>query len=1188
MNSKNSNTRKKQIKEYQKKNSLVKSSNFSFKKIIYTAIPIVGLIGSTTVVVDNAIVQNNLQTSQTIAQINQNINDNNSSSSSNSNNSSSTTQIRPISASNTNSSANPDQNFAIFLNSLKNNFPNYPNIDYSRTFSKLNTGSNENVNITNNNLTNNSLLSTKKDETEKNSNENLKSSLNTIMLNYRSSWYNNLYSLIESSENENSLQSKYDKDFDISSIIPIAQYCWIDWYKNANDHYAASSFNLDNIKENTDPNNNEIGNFTSGYGLAWLPYHNGQNYYTSNNYYYSNASYGSTTTPPSKLYWSYANQNLIGTSEATNGFTYIIDPFYDTYDVSNYGNFWKTTEISAPAFAGEAGYTSGEYSYKLEEQVNPIAGSDVSSDNSTTFSFPSNILSSTPDSITTLKTFPNNSFFGGWRDFSPNYYYDYYRGLFEWTLKKLPIYNLDENTYQFEVSNNNGGYDYAVNTDGTINTNSELFLNNPNLASQNYYYIKGQGDQKVLSDWSNYYQKRSEDEQAVLDLYKNDQIQNIMQQLTEDKNNFVISNISDVKSTDESIFGTSTNTPFIITKITLPTTFNTNYGDFDVAYNDFDVNASNENGTHTSYLFNNFLPVLSSQIVVDPQSAESSYTDSSNSTGIYSQANGLKFKLSENLSQLLNIADLYNTYETQVNAINPDNYQKNYPQLSINLTTFKNLFETFSFTNDNSSDINTLLNDLNKGTSDSYNDANSLLTTLNSDYATYQSNRNNVLSLIGKVFNMADTSTLKDNSSSAQFIGLTPDAKETLILLPSAVKQALSNDIDADISYGGTTETLPIWSASTQSFNSLNFDLTKTSNDLLADDEAEVTISNIRFTDSNSATTDALTDNLNFINNNVNQNLSYTLSEFNNYYPNNNAITTNGDSLVYKIKYNPDFANWTASSSQIAGQGIAITSSNDTTGYDASDYTNSTSITTKQNNINEAIRDFFNSVTTPTIDPTKIAIVTNENNNIGFVGASYSGYVTAIEQIVNSNNLDLDPNDDTGNFYALVTIDNSQNFLNPEGDSNETVIDGTVWYVGQNQSNHESRTYLVKMNAAKKNYDLSNVGFNYDTTDKSKITWEINNNLTDDYYYNEGAYYSTVNVDANGNALQNQSIVINNTKYVNFINDVDLTDTTSSTYQNLRTSLMQWFSQFYNKSVHSYTVVDNGDETYTINVVLSS
>lgn len=1284
----NSNTRKKQVKEYLKKNSLLKNSSFSFKKFLYTAIPVVGMVGSTGAIVGNAVTQNNLQTSQTIAQINKTIENNNNSIintySSSNNSSDSTSQTQPISKFDASSTTNSDQYFSSFLDTLKDNFPTYPNVDYSRTFSKLNNGSNEVNSIKdidqsyNGDLTTNSVLITKKDATEINeeskmdSTSNLFTSLESIFNSYKSDWLNNILL-----PKINELISNYNNNFYITSIIPISQY-------GSFDKDTSSIGSIDAYANNNDPNDNKEDSFNwensskliDGSNIVSNPNIIGTDLATEGFYFYnspmiSNGEAGGVESPGAgstgvlefdnfiPRIWAkedpephqavnpnsggfdqiyFDNNPSSSTSTQQDSSIKIVSVSLDMYEGAGIGNNVGGMDINN-------GYSNGNpYHYGVTPSAGELASNQADSsnnpalgtvytgldnsvtqvfvkpisddtDNSDTYNFkPSgndenlitlnnNNVTNIPGSVITLNTFLNtttqntdNTFYAGYERYVPtdwnliNHYFVFARGLLNWTLEKSIEYSYNPDTYQLQINFGNG-FENVIDENGDIDKNTDaykaMFVGDQALENQNYYYIDGNNltNEKINTDFANYYQTRSNDEQSVLDLYNNSQLKNIIQQLSEGKDNLDITNWSSIKSTNESIFGT--NTPFTITKITLPTTFNTNYGDFNVAYNDLDINASNEKGTHTTYLFNNFLPVLSSQIVIDPQSAESSYTDSSNSTGIYSQANGLKFKLSENLSQLLNIADLYNTYESQISAITPDSYQKDYPQLASNLTTFKNLFETFSFTNDNINDINTLLSDLKKGTSDSYNDANTLLTNLNSNYATYQSNRDNVLSLIGKVFNMADTSNIKDNSSSAQFIGLTPDAKETLILLPSAVKQALSNDIDAKISYGGTTETLPIWSASTQSFNTLNFDLSKTSDDLLSDDEVEIAVSDITFTDNNANTTDALTDNLNFVNNNVNQDLSYTLSEFDNAYPNNNAITTDGDSIVYKIKYNPNFANWTPNSSQIASQGIPISNTDDTTGYDATDYTSSTNIATKQNNINEAIRDFFNSVTTPTIDPTKIAIITNENNSIGFVGASYSGYVTAIEQIVNSNNLDLDPDNDSGTFYALVAIDNSQNFLNPEGDVNGVVVDGKVWYVGQNQNTPESRTYLVKMNAAKKDYDLSMVGFNYNTTDKSKIVWEIND-TTSNYYYNDGADSSKILVDGNGNALQNQTITINNTKYVNWNNDVDTSNTSSSTYQIFGTSLQEWFQQFYNVSIHSYTITDNNDGTFTINVILNN
>lgn len=178
-------------------------------------------------------------------------------------------------------------------------------------------------------------------------------------------------------------------------------------------------------------------------------------------------------------------------------------------------------------------------------------------------------------------------------------------------------------------------------------------------------------------------------------------------------------------------------------------------------------------------------------------------------------------------------------------------------------------------------------------------------------------------------------------------------------------------------------------------------------------------------------------------------------------YPDNNTLTIKNKNLSYVIDYQADGKSMAPVAQ--TNTNFIVTDNLDTTGFVASDYAEPNTVTNGKSILTAVMQANLRG-------DLVLPLIQEESTRVLSANWETDPAITeqgALVMLVSRYGLSLAPNDVTGEFYALISITNS-NALSSYGTVQDPVIiPGAMWFVKQNP-NSATREYLVKFYAAKR------------------------------------------------------------------------------------------------------------------------
>ncbi|WP_027123754.1 hypothetical protein [Mycoplasmoides pirum] len=226
-------------------------------------------------------------------------------------------------------------------------------------------------------------------------------------------------------------------------------------------------------------------------------------------------------------------------------------------------------------------------------------------------------------------------------------------------------------------------------------------------------------------------------------------------------------------------------------------------------------------------------------------------------------------------------------------------------------------------------------------------------------------------------------------------------------------------------------------------------------------------------------------------------------------YPENNSLSIKNTLIKYEIYYRDNYAGIKPKNGQ--NTKFKIDRSIDQEGVLATEYlTNKNKFNLILNTLNKNLISDKNLLE---IDESGIQIITDQTK-----------ISNKLKEIIDKYEINLEPNNETGIFYAVIKIKNSNDLVNFGNDNNIEIIPKSMWFI-ENDNNPIIRNYLVQFEAAKK--DLLWHQISFDLSNNNNLKMKIKNNNQDE------EYYLNLIKDEQNNILANQELNINFLTYWN-------------------------------------------------------
>lgn len=291
----------------------------------------------------------------------------------------------------------------------------------------------------------------------------------------------------------------------------------------------------------------------------------------------------------------------------------------------------------------------------------------------------------------------------------------------------------------------------------------------------------------------------------------------------------------------------------------------------------------------------------------------------------------------------------------------------------------------------------------------------------------------------------------------------------------------------------------------------------------------------------------------------------------------NNTFISNTNSLIYQLYYRKDFKN--INHVNLNKTDFEINSNIDNYGFLATDYFDKFLESSKKDLIKSTLQNNLNSpIGNLIIDSKEIQIIDKKSltNNKEFN--------QNLNQIVNDYAIDLNPDDKTGSFYAIVQIKNSNDLSFFEAKNNSEIYPYSLWFLKQDELNLNIRYYLVKLYASKKIININEIDFELNS-DENKISFIRRNDKIIDL---------NLEKDEFGNLNEIQNLKIPDNKYLeikfdnelngNLINRLEL----SLIKANILLNTNESFFNFNNKSLHLEIFKLSNLKTKNLNLQINS
>lgn len=272
-------------------------------------------------------------------------------------------------------------------------------------------------------------------------------------------------------------------------------------------------------------------------------------------------------------------------------------------------------------------------------------------------------------------------------------------------------------------------------------------------------------------------------------------------------------------------------------------------------------------------------------------------------------------------------------------------------------------------------------------------------------------------------------------------------------------------------------------------------------------------------------------------------------------YGQNNTIISNLNYLTYQIYYRKNFKNIDHINSNALD--FKINSNIDNYGFLASDYFNNYLESNKKDLIKSAIQNNLNSSSgSLIIDPKEIEIIDKKSLD------KNKEFNQNLNELIDKYQINLNPNDKTGTFYAIVKIKNSNDLKFFKANDNSEIYPNSLWFLKQDELNLNIRYYLVKLYASKKNFNLNDFEIQ---TDLNKIVFKNDENEIFNLNLEKDEFDKTNNIQ-NLKLPEDKYLKIefDNETSANLINKIEL----SLTKFNILLNTNKSFFDFSNKSLH--------------------
>lgn len=272
-------------------------------------------------------------------------------------------------------------------------------------------------------------------------------------------------------------------------------------------------------------------------------------------------------------------------------------------------------------------------------------------------------------------------------------------------------------------------------------------------------------------------------------------------------------------------------------------------------------------------------------------------------------------------------------------------------------------------------------------------------------------------------------------------------------------------------------------------------------------------------------------------------------------YGQNNTIISNLNYLTYQIYYRKNFKNIDHINSNALD--FKINSNIDNYGFLTSDYFNNYLESNKKDLIKSAIQNNLNSSSgSLIIDPKEIEIIDKKSLD------KNKEFNQNLNELIDKYQINLNPNDKTGTFYAIVKIKNSNDLKFFKANDNSEIYPNSLWFLKQDELNLNIRYYLVKLYASKKNFNLNDFEIQ---TDLNKIVFKNDENEIFNLNLEKDEFDKTNNIQ-NLKLPEDKYLKIefDNETSANLINKIEL----SLTKFNILLNTNKSFFDFSNKSLH--------------------
>lgn len=272
-------------------------------------------------------------------------------------------------------------------------------------------------------------------------------------------------------------------------------------------------------------------------------------------------------------------------------------------------------------------------------------------------------------------------------------------------------------------------------------------------------------------------------------------------------------------------------------------------------------------------------------------------------------------------------------------------------------------------------------------------------------------------------------------------------------------------------------------------------------------------------------------------------------------YGQNNTIISNINSLTYQIYYRKNFKNIGHINSK--NPEFKINFNIDNYGFLATDYFNNYLEDTKKDLIKSTIQNNLNSSNGNLIINSKEIEIIDKKSLI-----ENKEFNQNLNQLIDKYQINLNPNNKTGSFYAIVKIKNSNDLKFFKANDNSEIYPNSLWFLKQDELNLNMRYYLVKFYASKKILSIND----------SKIQTDLNKIA----FVNDGSEIFKLNLEKNEfNEISNiQNLKIPEDKYLkiefdnetsaHLINQIEL----SLAKFNILLNTNKSFFDFNSKSLH--------------------